>query len=265
MKVHCTTRRARLNERYVFNGGVSHCSPPKKQLGRRLWWSLVSQDAYTASNSGFTYLINLSHASTGLFANLDDDEIRPSGFHSPSKPLSETTTATYHILKIDFALVVRHFIDAVNVDFPNASYEAIMELDRQFRQVYDSLPAAFRPDLPQPFELSYAGSKRYLVEQRIFMGITLHNRIMRLHRAYMVRGYDDPKYEYSTRVCLESAYALLDLVRQSPQTLCRWWVVLVQVWTGGLIISADLVRGAKDERERRRQRDGVALAVSLLE
>ncbi|KAL0244075.1 hypothetical protein I308_105338 [Cryptococcus tetragattii IND107] len=237
----------------------------ERELGRRLWWSLVSQDAYTASNSGFTYLINLSHASTGLFANLDDDEIRPSGFHSPSKPLSETTTATYHILKIDFALVVRHFIDAVNVDFPNASYEAIMELDRQFRQVYDSLPAAFRPDLPQPFELSYAGSKRYLVEQRIFMGITLHNRIMRLHRAYMVRGYDDPKYEYSTRVCLESAYALLDLVRQSPQTLCRWWVVLVQVWTGGLIISADLVRGAKDEKERRRQRDGVALAVSLLE
>ncbi|KIR37492.1 hypothetical protein I352_00809 [Cryptococcus deuterogattii MMRL2647] len=237
----------------------------EREIGRRLWWSLVSQDAYTASNSGFTYLINLSHASTGLFANLDDEEIRPSGFHSPSKPLSEVTTATYHILKIDFAIVVRHFIDAVNVDFPNASYEAIMELDRQFRQVYDSLPAPFRPDLPQPFELSYAGSKGYLVEQRIFMGITLHNRIMRLHRAYMVRGYEDPKYEYSTRVCLESAYALLDLVRQSPQTLCRWWVVLVQVWTGGLIISADLVRGAKDERERRRQRDGVALAVSLLE
>lgn len=243
------------------------CSPPQKknQVGRRLWWSLVTQDAYTASNSGFTYLINLSHASTGLFANLDGDEIRPTGFHSPSKPLSETTTATYHILKIDFALVVRHFIDAINVNFPNASYEAIMELDLQFRQVYDSLPAPFRPDLPQPFELSYAGSKRYLVEQRIFMGITLHNRIMRLHRAYMVRGYEDPKYEYSTRVCLESAYALLDLVRQSPQTLCRWWVVLVQVWTGGLIISADLVRGARDERERRRQRDGVALAVSLLE
>ncbi|OXG73201.1 hypothetical protein C348_06163 [Cryptococcus neoformans Gb118] len=237
----------------------------EREVGRRLWWSLVTQDAYTASNSGFTYLINLSHASTGLFANLDDDEIRPTGFHSPSKPLSETTTATYHILKIDFALVVRHFIDAINVNFPNASYEAIMELDLQFRQVYDSLPAPFRPDLPQPFELSYAGSKRYLVEQRIFMGITLHNRIMRLHRAYMVRGYEDPKYEYSTRVCLESAYALLDLVRQSPQTLCRWWVVLVQVWTGGLIISADLVRGARDERERRRQRDGVALAVSLLE
>ncbi|WVO23708.1 uncharacterized protein IAS62_005063 [Cryptococcus decagattii] len=216
----------------------------ERELGRRLWWSLVSQDAYTASNSGFTCLINLSHASTGLFANLDDDEIRPPGFHSPSKPLSETTTATYHILKIDFALVTRHFIDAVNVDFPNVSYEAIMELDGQFRQVYDSLPAAFRPDLPQPFELSYAGSKRYLVEQRIFMGITLHNRIMRLHRVYMVRGYDDPKYEYNTRVCLESAYALLDLVRQSPQTL---------------------LRRAKDGRERRRQRDGVALAVSLLE
>ncbi|WVQ80975.1 hypothetical protein IAT38_003082 [Cryptococcus sp. DSM 104549] len=242
----------------------SSATNPDDVIGRRLWWSLVTQDAYTASNSGFTYLINLSHASTNLFANVDDEDIRGGAdFHS--RPIHEVTTSAYHILKIDFALVVRRFIDAINADFPDASYHAIMDLDHQFRQVYDSLPAPFRPDLPQPFELSFAGSKRYLVEQRIFMGVTLHNRLMRLHRAYMVRGYDDPRYEYSTRVCLDSAYALLELVRQCPQTLCRWWVVLVHVWTGGLIIGADLVRGTTDEGTKQKQRDGIALAVSLLE
>lgn len=160
---------------------------------------------------------------------------------------------------------MRSFIDAINVNFPNARYVDIMELDLRFRQVYERLPTALRPDLPQPFELSSAGSQRYLVEQRIFMGITLHNRIMRLHRAYMLQGYDDPRFEYSTKVCLDSAYALLDLVRQSRQTLCRWWVVLVHVWTSGLIISGDLVRGGQDEVKRQKQRDGVKLAISLLE
>ncbi|WVQ76504.1 hypothetical protein IAR50_006173 [Cryptococcus sp. DSM 104548] len=238
----------------------------ERELGRRLWWSLVTQDAYTASNSGFTYLINLSHASTSLPSNLDDDEILPPPHFLP-RPFDEMTTSTYHITKVDFALVVRSFIDVVNKDFPNASYEGIMSLDRQFRQVYASLPAPLRPDLPQPFELSHTGSKRYLLPQRIFSGITLHNRIMRLHRAYMVRGYEDERYEYSTRACLESAYALLDLVRQEKGILCRWWVVLVQVWTAGLIIGVDLLRGARGNEEGwgRRQRAGLGVAVSLLE
>ncbi|WVQ93892.1 hypothetical protein IAU59_000970 [Kwoniella sp. CBS 9459] len=236
----------------------------ERELGRRLWWSLVCQDAYTASNSGFTYSINLSHSSTGLFANVEDDDIL-GGTAYHSKPLDTVTSSTFHICKIQFALVVRGFIDAINAHFPDAAYDDIMALDQRFRQAYNALPSRLRPDLSQPFELSYAGAQRYLVEQRIFMGVTLHNRLMRLHRAYMVRGYDDARYVYSTKVCLESAYALLDLVKQSTQTLCRWWVVLVHVWTSGLILSADLVRGAAQESTRQRQREGVKKAISLLE
>ncbi|WWC97739.1 hypothetical protein V866_004624 [Kwoniella sp. B9012] len=235
-----------------------------REIGRRLWWSLVCQDAYTASNSGFSYSINLAHSSTGYFANVEDEDIR-SGSHYHSRPMSEITVSTYHLCKINFALTVRSFIDAVNANFPDASYEEIMRLDAQFRSVYNALPVPLRPDLPQAFELSFAGSRRYLVEQRIFMGITLHNRVMRLHRSYMVRGYDDDRYAYSTKVCLESAYATLELVKQSPQTLCRWWVVMVHVWTSGLIISADLVKGVSDVDIRRKQRDGVRMAISLLE
>ncbi|WRT63476.1 uncharacterized protein IL334_000381 [Kwoniella shivajii] len=236
----------------------------EREIGRRIWWSLVCQDAYTASNSGFSYSINLSHSSTGKFANVEDEEIR-GGSSYFSRPIKDINSSTFHLCKINFAIVVRSFIDAVNLNFPDASYEDIMSLDKRFRQVYENLPIQLRPDLTQAFELSFAGSKRYLVEQRIFMGITLHNRIMRLHRSYMVRGYDDPRYSYSTKVCLESAYALLDLVKQSPQTLCKWWVVLVHVWTSGLIISADLVRGTQDSQTRDKHRNGVKMALSLLE
>ncbi|ODN96925.1 hypothetical protein I350_07899 [Cryptococcus amylolentus CBS 6273] len=250
-----------------------------RELGRRLWWSLVTQDAYTASTSGFTYLINLSHTSTSVPSNLNDDDILPPPHFHP-KPLmteggevGEVTTATYHITKVDFALVVRAFVDLVNRDFPNADYEGIMALDLQFRQVYASLPPPLRPDLPQPFSLSQTSSQRYLLPQRLFSGITLHNRIMRLHRAYMVRGYAEDRFEYSTRACLESAYALLGLVRQERGILCRWWVVLVQVWTGGLIIGVDLLRGrgrvgpgqGGEEGWGEKQREALGVAVSLLE
>ena len=141
----------------------------------------------------------------------------------------------------------------------------IMHLDKRFHQAYSRLPTPLRPDQAQPFELSSAGSRRYLVQQRIFMGITLHNRLMRLHRPYMQKGYDDPNYAYSTRTCIESAYALLDLAKQSPQVLCRWWVVLVHVWTAGLVISADLVRRTASFSDCRRQREATVSVLSLLE
>lgn len=76
------------------------------------------------------------------------------------------------------------------------------------------------------------------------MGVTLHNRIMRLHRAYMMQGYADPGFAYSTKACLDSAHALLDLVGGARE-LMRWWVVLVHVWTAGLVICADLHRHAE--------------------
>jgi hypothetical protein len=161
--------------------------------------------------------------------------------------------------------VVRDYIDAINMDFPDVPYSTILALDVRFRQVFSTLPKQLRPDLPQPFDPSSATSKRYLVEQRVFMGITLHNRLLRLHRAYMSRGYDDNRYTYSMKACLSSAYELLGLVRQSKVVLCKWWVVIVHVWTSGLVISVDMLRGEQDDEARSKRKAGVELAISLLE
>ena len=96
------------------------------------------------------------------------------------------------------------------------------------------------------------------------MGITLHNRLLRLHRAYMSRGYIDTRYTYSTKACLSSAYELLSLVRQCRVVLCKWWVIIVHVWTSGLVLSVDMLRGQQDEEAKRKRKDGVRLAISLL-
>ena len=161
--------------------------------------------------------------------------------------------------------MVRDYIDAVNVNFPNVTYTTIMDLDTRFRKVYSTLPHQLRPDLSQPFDPTLTTTKRYLVEQRVFMGITLHNRLLRLHRAYMSRGYDDSHFAYSTSACLNSAYQLLDLVRQSRVVLCKWWVVIIHVWTSGLVISVDLVRGEQTIEAKTKRKAGLELAISLLE
>lgn len=140
-----------------------------------------------------------------------------------------------------------------------------MHLDHRFRSVYQALPTCLRPDLPQTFDLDMIGNKRYLVEQRVFMGITLHNRLMRLHRAYMSTGYEEPQFRYSTDCCIESAFALLDLAGQSRQVLCRWWVVVVHIWTAGLVLGSEILRGGQGSDALDRRKEGVLKAISLLE
>lgn len=162
-------------------------------------------------------------------------------------------------------LVVRDFIDAVNADFPNIHYTAILRLDAQFRQVFQSLPTCLRHDIPQAIEFGAAGTRRYLITQRIFMGITLHNRLLRLHRGYMARGYCEADYRYSTDCCISSAMILLDLAEQCKETLCRWWVVLVHIWTAGLVLGADLVREISTGPHQAERRRYLMTAISLLE
>jgi hypothetical protein len=161
--------------------------------------------------------------------------------------------------------VVRDFVDAVNANFPNASYTDILRLDAQFRQVFNNLPNCLRHDLPQPIQFDAAGTPRYLFEQRVFMGITLHNRLLRLHRAYMAKGYCEPEFRYSTDCCISSAMTLLDLAGQCKDTLCRWWVVLVHIWTAGLVLGADHVRETSTGRHQSERRRYLLAAISLLE
>lgn len=158
---------------------------------------------------------------------------------------------------------VRKFIDVINASFPNPSYKSILDLDRQYRETYSLLPAALRPDVPQPFSPTYS---EHLAYQRVFTGITLQNRIVRLHRAFMLRGYTNDRYKYSTDACLQSAHTLLELVANSHTGLARWWVVLVQIWASALVISVDLYQCEEEEGSEvvKEKRRGIELAMSLL-
>lgn len=158
---------------------------------------------------------------------------------------------------------MREFIDAVNRTFPNLPYDAVLDLDRRFRAAFESHPRGLRYDLPQPLTLSTAATL-HILQQRLFTGINLHHRLIRLHRIHMLRGYNDARYAYSTQVCLESAYTLLDLVWQSRRELLVWWVVLVHVWNAGVVVAVDMLC-APPHVDTGRQHAGVELAINLLE
>jgi hypothetical protein len=246
--------------------GAAAVSPLEPEMGRRTYWSLVCQDCYTASSCNFTYNIPPSQIKTRIFADLRDDEIgaAPRSLRAAGEP----TTSTYHREKIAFALTARKAVDLYNED--RLTHDIVPELERENWSHYQSLPSYLRLDHPPwqsrrpPASVSSPPSEdllgwgpgpsdvrpwdssriftRQLQWQRLFLGFTIHNRTMRLHRAYLARGYTEERYRESKNATLQAAVSLLQLLEEAKRIAfpLQWWVVLIHVFTASVALCIDL-------------------------
>lgn len=236
-----------------------------KEMGRRLYWSLICQDCYTASSCNFTYSIQPNQIKTSVFADLRDDVLLEAqdteAMDSERQRTSmdtAPTTSSYHITKIPFALTARKTVDMHNDG--TLTYAAVLKLEQENWDHFYALPDFFRLDKPDatrddPHPLLGWGHgntshwnpsrifRQQIQWQRLFMGITLHNRILRLHRPFLTRAYTDPTYHASKQSALASARQLLWLAQEGRRLAfpgLRWWVVLVHIFTAAVALCIDV-------------------------
>ena len=219
----------------------------ERESKRRISWSLFCQDCYNASSCNFTYLIQSSQIKVDVFANLDDDELvradqtlngieqqRLRGERGVSSLPAKPTSSSYHIAKIAFAETARRFADLYNAN--DLGYQSILALEKETCRCYEALP--------QYFQHNYAANLGPQMRwQQLFMAITFHNRIMRLHRPFLTRGYTHAEYRHSVTATVSSAKALLRLAAEGkPMSFpgLRWWVVLIHIFTAGVALCIDL-------------------------
>lgn len=219
------------------------------EMKRRIYWSLVCQDAYTASSCHFTYSIQNSQIKVDVFGNASDEELADVDSRSDRSArgaLIESlrarrtgdlaTTSAYHIAKIPFAQTAKKFVDLYNAD--DLSYDSILSLDAETRRCFEGLPAFLKYR-----SRDAAHNTREVQWQQLFLSITLHNRLMRLHRPFLTRGYTDPVYRFSVDTTVSSAKSLLGLIGEGQKLNfpgLRWWVVLVHIFTAGVALAIDL-------------------------
>lgn len=243
----------------------------KMEMGRRIYWSLVCQDCYTASSCNFTYSIQPSQINTRVFSNLRDDML-VSGSNGDSEymltdassdqlqglPHATPTTSSYHIAKIPFAITARKTVDMHNQG--TLTYEAVLQLEQENRNHFHALPHFLRLDKPEGDDgdashlLGWGRGhtklwnparvyRQQIQWQRLFLGITLHNRILRLHRPYLTRAFTNPAFQASKRSAQTSARHVLSLADHGRKIAfpgLRWWVVLVHIFTAAIALCIDL-------------------------
>lgn len=105
------------------------------------------------------------------------------------------------------------------------------------------LPAFFQPDNSVSPTTS---DPKKLVEhyEKITLSLAIHSRMLRLHRPWLSRGYEDERFAYSKEQCIRAARASLRMMSDTSgvaRFLEKWWIPLFYVTVSGMVIIIDLL------------------------
>jgi len=183
-------------------------------------------------------------------SNTDDESITTTEVKQ-NMPLSVPTSISAFFFRVRTSEICREVIDAlpsILLDSQEPEYDTILQLDKRFHDLMDSVPVFFKLD-QESIEQSRAICKErpYIAWQRISIHFSIHTRLCRLHRPYHLEGVTNPKYAYSHSVCIRSAHKVLELRRAMDEAdsgvglkPARFWTVMHHVFFAALILAMDV-------------------------
>ena len=132
---------------------------------------------------------------------------------------------TFFLVRVRLAQICREITDSIpleSYELIAMPYETIVALNRKFEDFFNSLPCFFQSDPANQerrrvFETIYPK----LPLMRYYTLAAAHTKRLRLHQKYLLRQDSDPRYVYSRQACLESARAVILLLR-GPQAEIRF-------------------------------------------
>lgn len=220
-----------------------------------------------------TYVCNPSQMNVLPPSNLDDEDLAPA--RACSQPLSEPTEMTYSIGKIELAQAIRELVDEASqagLEVEEMSYEQILAFDKKFTELLNGLPWFYSMDEASRRKSAPLERERpYIAWQRNFIHFGFHTRLSRLHRPYLARGHNDPRYAYSRMICLRSARKVIEMEQQMRQPArgvnpdsARLWIVVHHVFVATVTLVMDYVCH-KDDPQAAQRKAEIRTCYSTLE
>ncbi|KAK9893390.1 hypothetical protein P389DRAFT_175407 [Cystobasidium minutum MCA 4210] len=189
----------------------------KTEVCRRIWSLLTSFDWLFNSRSD-TNMIRPSTFTTAQPRKVNDEDI---GLTTEVHPRSreELTDNDLHLVRYqlaEFQLAMSAFLET-----PMKSYDMILDLDSRLQQVVRTLPTT-----------NYSANGRCKPVYRTVVTCMLLNRVVRLHRPFLIKGLESPtsKYAYSAKICISSARIMCDSLDNGAESdLVVFWYIYGQV------------------------------------
>lgn len=217
-----------------------------------------------------TYSISPNQMTVEYPTNCDDSAINSRGDYAVS--LEEPTEMTYFIYRIKGSIVFRDIVDAawdygcagveelpfeLVLEFDKRLNQLIGESDKKFEKLISAFPTYFDPSI----QTQGASNQKLvlLARQRLMAHFGVHTRFSRLHRPFLVRGAQDPRYSYSRMVCLRSARKVIeigkDMMAYDRIDSFKIWSVNHHVFVSLTILVMDYCFNREEPRAKERKEE----------
>lgn len=132
------------------------------------------------------------------------------------------------------------------------------------------LPAYFQPDSAATISSDIVSNPKKLVElyEKTTLSLAIHSRMLRLHRPWLSRGYEDERFAYSKEQCIRAARASLRMMSDTSgvaRFLEKWWIPLFYVTVSGMVVIIDLLKTAKRDMKSKVTDDKISEVKSALD
>ncbi|CAK7228783.1 hypothetical protein SBRCBS47491_007023 [Sporothrix bragantina] len=180
-------------------------TPFQAEMRRRTWALVRMCDVMFSHQVSLPNMIYDHDCDTQLPLNIFDEEFGPNTkVLPPSRPSSEPTPIAYMIAKVKLCLELGNILQATTRVGKPVPYEEILRFDKRLREVKEEIPSHLKL---QPLEGSQDPLTLIIARFNID---SLYQKIMcLLHRKYLSRARQNPRYAHSRRSAIEASMETL--------------------------------------------------------
>ncbi|KAL1855633.1 hypothetical protein Plec18170_004359 [Paecilomyces lecythidis] len=180
-------------------------TPFQGEMRRRVWTFVKQADLLFSFQVGLPSMIRPGDSDTELPTNLYDEDFDENCKElPPPRPLNEPTPVSYLIAKAQLAYAFGRVIEHTS-SVKSGPYETVMEIDSELRRVQDMIPEHLQVRPMEECQLDPAS----LIVSRFSINSLYHKAQVVLHRRYLPRARENPRFTHSRRTCIDSSLELL--------------------------------------------------------
>jgi Fungal specific transcription factor domain len=182
-------------------------SPFRGEMRRRVWSFIRTADILFSFQLALPNMIRSGDCDTELPRNIFDDEFGPDSKELPlARSKAEPTPLSYMLAKTELALVFGEIIEEINsLSGHKAPYDEIMRKDARLQEVRNNIASHLKL---RPLE-KCAHDPAPLLVSRFAVDILYQKALCVLHRKYLCRARQNPRYAHSRRICVEASMEIL--------------------------------------------------------
>ncbi|KAH7393562.1 hypothetical protein BKA64DRAFT_90903 [Cadophora sp. MPI-SDFR-AT-0126] len=226
----------------------------QKEVGRRLWQQLATQDWFSVPFSE-TYCINPLHFTSKAPRHCDEDTMET--IHASHPAITTYGNFLFRVAALMPALQDRSS-EAHNLD---AKYEHVLRFDKLMREL---VIAQLPPCLNSQTQLDPMWPHWVAVARRC-LTITSAHKIIMIHRRFLGMSFHDKKFAFTRRTCLAAAKTIINELKQDlPEQSPTLWTTQAFSVAAAIILSLDNFNRHQPARESEEHRQLITDTISIL-